>query len=296
MLDPALRASVQRLVQQGMGPAVQLTQIHPISGGCINEACIVETNIGRSLFLKWNRHAIEGLLASEIVGLEAIRETGAIRVPEIIGHDVTPDGLSFLVLEWIDSQSPSKHFEADLGCRLASLHRLGEAEQYGFAQQNFIGTTMQPNGWHADWLEFWKTSRMGVQLTLARENGYGDQAFSRLGDRLMVRMDSMLSDSLRPSLIHGDLWSGNFLADEKGFPVLLDPAAYYADREAEFGMLTLFGGLSDSFYDAYREAWPLAAGAEERIEIYRLYHLLNHLNLFGATYLSDCLKIMRKYS
>ena len=279
-----------------MGSAVQLTQIHHVSGGCINEALILETNIGRSLFLKWNRRSVKGLLEREVEGLEAIRRTETIRVPEVIGHDVTPQGVPFLVLEWIASQSTSRDFEIEFGRRLASLHRVGRADQYGFAQQNFIGSTVQPNGWHATWREFWKAKRLGFQLSLARKNGYGDQTFSRLGDRLLVRWDRILGDSSPPCLIHGDLWSGNYLVDEKGCPVLLDPATYYADREAEFGMTTLFGGLGNAFYDSYQEAWPLAAGADERIEIYRLYHLLNHLNLFGITYLPDCLKIMRKYS
>ena len=296
MLDSELLASIQQLVEKNIGRSIQLGPTRTVSGGCINHAIILETDIGLSLFVKWNEQAPGSLFECETDGLKAIRLTQSLRVPEVIGSGVSARGVQFLVLEAIQTAAPGAHFEQQLGRQLAELHRRGVAEEFGFARSNFIGSTPQPNRWNSSWIEFWKSCRLGHQLDLARNNGYGDQRFSRLADRVLDRMDELLSHQVQPALIHGDLWSGNYLADEKGNPVVLDPAVYFADREAEFGMTTLFGGLSHCFYDAYQETWPMQAGSDDRIEIYRLYHLLNHLNLFGTSYLADCLQIMQKYA
>lgn len=296
MLDSELLASIRLLVEQETGRSIQWGPTRTVGGGCINNTAILETDIGLSLFVKWNEQAPASLFQCESAGLEAIRSTRSLRVPEVIGSGVSARGVQFLVLEAIQTAAPGADFEQPLGRQLAELHRHGVAEEFGFTHSNFIGSTPQPNRWNSSWIEFWKSCRLGHQLNLARDNGYGDQRFSRLAERVLGRMDRLLSHEVQPALIHGDLWSGNYLADEQGNPVLLDPAVYFADREAEFGMTTLFGGLGQGFYDAYQEMWPLQAGSDDRIEIYRLYHLLNHLNLFGTSYLADCLQIMQKYA
>ena len=179
--------------------------------------------------------------------------------------------------------------------RLAQLHTTS-ASEFGFVTDNFLGATPQPNPSTRNWVEFWNTYRMEHQLRLANDKGFGG-ALQELGRRLMNRMEDWLTnDEESPALIHGDLWSGNYFVDESGCPVLLDPAPYFASREAEFGMTTLFGGFDDRFYAAYNEMMPMPDGSENRIAIYRLYHLLNHLNLFGSSYLDGCLQILKKYA
>ena len=169
--------------------------------------------------------------------------------------------------------------------------------EFGFEQDNYLGSTPQPNQWRQSWTDFWKQNRLEFQLELAVQNQYADAEFVQLGRKILERSDSLISNANQPpSLVHGDLWNGNYMVGNRGQPVLIDPAIYYADREVEFGMTTLFGGFDDRFYAAYHEVWPMEPGFETRIELYRLYHLLNHLNLFGTSYRSGCVQIMRKYS
>ena len=295
MLRASLLASVQQTVEQGLGQPVQLANPRPVSGGCINQSAILETDAGASLFVKWNDKAPSNLFETESAGLEAIRSTGTLRVPRVMGHGESMDGISFLVLEAIAVTPPPPDFEQRLGRQLAEMHRFGQEGEFGFAHSNFLGRTGQPNDWNPDWVEFWKVNRLGYQFELARHNGYLDSPFCKAAERMVNRLDDLLDHENQPSLLHGDLWSGNYLADPQGNPVLIDPAVYYGDREADFGMTTLFGGLGRGFYQAYEEVWPLDAGSETRIEIYRLYHLLNHLNLFGVSYLAECWEIVQKY-
>ena len=240
------------------------------------------------------------MFESEAAGLDALRQTKTIRVAEVFGVGEADSGYT-MVLEAIESTSPSGDFFERFGRSLASLHR-GDLQhqtppRFGFEKDNFLGATPQPNPWTSDWTEFWSESRLGFQLNLARENGYGGKELQSLGENLRSRLDSLISEPNElPAIIHGDLWSGNWLCDENNQPVLIDPAAYYANREAEFGMTTLFGGLPKQFYEAYNEAWPMEHGWQERVAIYRLYHLLNHLNLFGNSYLSDCFEILRRFT
>jgi len=295
MLETSLLMSVQQQVEKFSGQPVQLGKVRGVPGGCINQAVILETDAGQSLFVKWNDQPRVGLFETEVAGLEAIRRTRALRVPRVIGEGLSAEGTAFLILEAIQVATPAAGFEQRLGRQLAQMHRSGEGRAFGFGQSNFLGLTCQPNAWNENWIDFWRTQRLGYQFELARDNGYGDSRFWEMAERMLERLDEVLGHEVQPVLIHGDLWSGNYLSDTEGNPVLIDPAVYYGDREAEFGMTTLFGGLGHGFYQAYQEVWPLPAGSETRIEIYRLYHLLNHLNLFGTSYLADCWKIVQKY-
>lgn len=244
------------------------------------------------VFVKSSRDDIFG---PEAEGLNALAATNAIRVARVVGYG-THSGRHFLVIEAIESSTASGDFFERFGRQLAETHRVGSSDQFGFHEDNFIGETVQPNKWFVDWCDFWAEQRLGFQLKLANENGYRGE-LQQLGKALIKRLDSLLGGiDEPPSLIHGDLWSGNWMCDPDGEPVLIDPAVYYANREAEFGMTTLFGGLSTEFYEAYNEAWPMKEGWRERVSIYRLYHLLNHLNLFGSSYLTDSLAILRRFS
>lgn len=296
MKDAKLRAAVEELLnsRQPSKAVAKIIRGNPVSGGCINNSQIVELDSGEQFFLKSNATAPQGMFEAESLGLKLLEQSDAIKVPKVIGCGSTGE-TDFLILEAIQPAKPKQDFFEQLGRQLAELHRTTRTH-FGLEHDNFLGATFQPNQQGKDWAEFWTQQRFDFQFCLARENGYADAAFNKLGDRLLQRSSEILKTDELPSLIHGDLWSGNYMCGIEGEPVLIDPAVYFADRAAEFGMTTLFGGFDQSFYDAYNEAWPLAPGSEGRTELYRLYHLLNHLNLFGTSYLSDCLTIMKKYS
>ncbi len=180
-----------------------------------------------------------------------------------------------------------------LGAQLATLHRCS-AKQFGFAQDNFIGTTVQPNTWTDDWITFWREQRLGFQLQLAAQNGYGGE-LQKSGMLLLDALPAFFADyTPQPSLLHGDLWGGNhaYLAD--GTPAIFDSATYYGDRECDLAMTELFGGYPADFYVAYRTAWPLDKGYEIRRDLYNLYQILNHANLFGGGYVRQAEQMIRK--
>ncbi|HSM98723.1 MAG TPA: fructosamine kinase family protein [Gallionella sp.] len=253
----------------------------PVGGGSINEAYRLEGTDGARYFLKLNHAQHLPMFAAEAEGLCAIAATSTIRVPRPIAHG-SAGGQSYLVLEHLELSSRG---DANLlGGQLAALHRCTTSPRFGFTHDNFIGTTPQPNCWKDDWMDFWREQRLGFQLKLAEKNGYGGQ-LQHLGEKLLDALPAFFVGYIpQPSLLHGDLWSGNhaFLAD--GTPAIFDPAAYYGDRECDLAMTELFGGYPADFYSAYRAAYPLDAGYATRRDLYNLYHILNHANLFGGGY------------
>ena len=266
----------------------------PVGGGCISAARIVQLGDGRSLFVKSNRRELSGMFEREAEGLEALAAVGALRVPTGVETGVSGE-TAWIAMEAIESAPPGPRFWEDFGEGFAHLHREGRADRFGFPHDNFLGSTAQPNGWMGDWVEFWRERRLGFQLRLARERGRSDAELDRLGDLVLDRLDDLLAGvDEPPSLLHGDLWGGNFLTGPEGEPVLVDPACSYGHREADLAMTRLFGGFEARFYAAYEAAWPLAAGHERRQPLYELYHRLNHLNLFGGGYLAQCLAILRR--
>lgn len=289
-LSTAISAATQR--------QFELHRSIPVGGGSINESFRIEGADGTAYFLKLNdaRHHdipstwLRAGFVAEATGLAAIAATGTLRVPRVIARGVA-DGQGYLVLEYL--QLSGRGHSRLLGERLAALHRC-TAEDYGFEQDNFIGTTPQPNGWKEDWIDFWRERRLGFQLQLAADKGYGGE-LQRAGARLLDALPAFFAGyTPRPSLLHGDLWGGNhgFLAD--GTPVIFDPAAYYGDRECDLAMTELFGGYPADFYAAYRAAWPLDAGYATRRELYNLYHILNHANLFGGGYARQAEQMMQR--
>ena len=267
----------------------ELAHAQPLSGGCINQAYRLDGTDGSHYFVKLNGAHKSSMFSAEHAGLEAIAATRTIRVPQPITHG-TANEHAFLVLEYFDLNSNGN--TRQLGEQLAALHRT-QAKQFGFHRDNTLGETTQPNGWSSDWISFWRERRLGFQLDLAARNGYGGK-LQALGRRLMERLPEFFDDyQPQPSLLHGDLWGGNhaFLAD--GAPVIFDPAPYYGDREADLAMTELFGGYGQDFYAAYRAAWPLDAGYATRKNLYNLYHILNHANLFGGGYARQAEGIMQ---
>jgi fructosamine-3-kinase len=268
----------------------ELRDTTPVGGGSINEAYRLEGTDGARYFLKLNDAQHLPMFISEAEGLNAIAVTNTIRVPRPIAHG-SAGRQSYLVLEYLELSSRGD--AKLLGEQLAALHRC-KGKCFGFSQDNFIGTTLQENAWTDDWVTFWREHRLGFQLRLAAQNGYGGQ-LQRLGERLSDALPSFfVSYTPQPSLLHGDLWSGNhaFLAD--GTPTIFDPAAYYGDRECDLAMTELFGGYSTDFYAAYRAAYPLDAGYVARRDLYNLYHVLNHANLFGGGYARQAEQMMQR--
>ena len=264
-----------------------------VSGGCIADGQKLQFRDGRALFLKSGRLP-EGLFAAEAAGLEALHRAATIlRIPAPIA--VGSKSEPYLLLEWIDSGRRGSAFAERLGEGLAEVHR-SSADRYGFESDNFIGSTPQPNDWCDSWLEFFGERRLRYQVDLALRCGRLDGGLGSAIERIIDRLPDLLPESERPSLIHGDLWGGNLMCDGEGNPALIDPAVYYGHREADLAMTRLFGGFPGRFYSSYQSAWPLDPGFDERVELYNLYHMLNHLNLFGGGYLGSVQSIVRHYS
>jgi protein-ribulosamine 3-kinase len=235
-----------------------------------------------ALFVKVGSSERRGALEAEAAGLTELIRAQALRVPRVLGSGVS-DGAAFLALEWIDAAPADSACERRLGEGLAALHAV-TLPRFGWGRDNTIGRSAQANGWMREWAEFFRERRLRPQLELAVQNGFGD-LLGTPGVRLMESVHLLLAGHVpRASLLHGDLWGGNWLATAAGEPVIFDPAVYYGDREADLAMTHLFGGFGDAFYRAYQAAHPLPAGAQPRRELYNLYHVLNHANLFGAGY------------
>ncbi|MGH8278596.1 MAG: fructosamine kinase family protein, partial [Gammaproteobacteria bacterium] len=231
-------------------------------------------------------------LFAEADGLRALGECGAVRVPQVLAT-AQQDGSAYLLMEWLELGPGTPLAAARLGEELARQHRcLGK--RFGWRRDNFIGATPQFNALADDWLGFFRARRLGFQLRLAAENGYHGEVQTQ-GARLLEKLPVFFTSyTPQPSLLHGDLWSGNWGVLSSGVPVIFDPAVYWGDREAELAMTELLGGFSPEFYSAYNSAWPLDAGYRTRRDLYMLYHILNHLNLFGGAYLSQAQQLMTR--
>ncbi len=251
-----------------------------LSGGDISVVRRLTLRSGRSVVLKTHAAAPPSFFACEADGLAALRVPGGPRVPEVL-----LSAPAFLLLEDLRPSSSAADFWPVLGEQLAVLHQTPSA-QFGFAHDNFIGATPQPNPWTVNGHEFFAEQRLRFQARRALDAGrlpFADLA-------RVERLCAMLPERVPvqpPALLHGDLWRGNVICDEEGQPVLIDPAAHWGWAEAEIGLTALFGGFPEVFYDAYTDANPLASGWRERLPIYNLYHLLNHLNLFGGGYVAQ---------
>jgi fructosamine-3-kinase len=273
------------LAAEGHGRVVDL---QPVAGGCINQGAILRTAGGPSFFLKQNADAPETMFLREVEGLRALAVEGGARLPSPLLA-----GPNFLLLEDLRPAAPAHGYWETFGRQLARLHA-HTSDTFGFPHDNFLGTTPQPNPPTPDGFEFFAVHRLEFQARLAHERG-----LLATGDRDRIHK---LTRGLRErvpeqpaSLIHGDLWSGNALTGPEGEPAIIDPAAHFGWAEAELGMTELFGGFPNRFYAAYQDARPLESGWRERLPIYNLYHLLNHLNLFGAGYLGQVQAILKQY-
>jgi fructosamine-3-kinase len=252
-----------------------------MGGGCINQAYLLQDK-SHSYFIKTNQASLISMFEAEAAGLREIARTDTIRVPEPICLGSAGEK-AYLVLEQIEMSNQGSMELA--GRELAQMHKkIGGG--FGWRMDNTIGSTHQPNNLSTDWIEFWRERRLGYQLKLASELGYGSR-LRESGEKLKELLPQLIDHQPQPSLLHGDLWSGNISFDRSSAPVIFDPALYYGDREADIAMTELFGGFGSAFYSAYNEAWALDPGYPERKALYNLYHILNHLNIFGGGYASQ---------
>lgn len=270
-------------IAETTGQAFELKTIERVGGGCINDAVVLGDG-EQYWFVKFNDRCRLDMFEAESAGLEEMAATHTIRVPQPLcsGED---GGRSYLVMEHIQMGRSTRGSDEQAGRQLAAMHR-PTVSQFGWHRDNTIGSTPQENDYKDSWIDFWWEQRLGYQLHLAAQNGYGAR-LQQQGERLLENFPILMNHEPAPSLLHGDLWGGNIAYDNEGNPVIFDPAVYYGDREADLAMTELFGGFSSGFYAAYDEAWPLDPGYAIRKTLYNLYHILNHLNLFGSGYLSQ---------
>jgi fructosamine-3-kinase len=293
-LPAPVRVAVERELTRLAGRDTRVVRARTVGGGCISPGACIETDQGDRHFVKWALpgEAPAGLFTEEARSLRALNDARAVRVPQ-----VRAAAEQWLLLEWLESGSPRAGTWESLGRALAALHGT-KADAFGWDADNFIGTLPQPNGRVARWWTFWAERRLLPQFTRARQRGLLDHDDQRAFDRLLGRLEDLLSpaDADGPSLLHGDLWGGNVHVMENGTAALIDPSSYHGHREVDLAMAELFGGFGTPFLEAYREAWPLAPGYDQaRRELYQLYYVLVHVNLFGAGYVAGTRRVLQKF-
>lgn len=280
---------IARHIAQTTEKPFEIEKSRPVSGGCINQGYAVSGN-GLIYFVKINQANQEAMFAAEALGLKQIHATKTIRVPEPICWGIAEKS-SYLVLEWLEFGGGNSQSWEKMGRNLANLHQVSLSDRFGWQCNNTIGSTPQINTISNNWADFFAHQRIGYQLRLAKERGgnFPDE------DQVIPAISEILSQHQpHPSLVHGDLWSGNAAITVDGEPVILDPATYWGDREVDLAMTELFGGFPAAFYRGYNDVFPLDAGYQQRKTLYNLYHILNHFNLFGGGYASQANRMLQE--
>ncbi|NJK72091.1 MAG: fructosamine kinase family protein [Synechococcaceae cyanobacterium SM2_3_60] len=245
---------------------------------------------GQHFFVKLGDLKAADRLSTEGQALKIIADSQTIGVPRPVTWGVHGDA-AYLVMEWLEFSRPLPESPYWLGEQLAAMHRV-TAVQFGWHSTNTIGETLQLNGWYTDWVDFYRSQRLEMQLRLARSRGYGG---AKQAERLLEHLDTLFKGyTPAPSLLHGDLWSGNCGYGQQGQPFIFDPALYYGDRETDIAMTELFGGFPAAFYESYEAHFPMDGGYVQRRPLYQLYHLLNHLNIFGQSYAGQVERVLRQ--
>lgn len=291
-------SDLNEVLSEIYGNSVTVIKKTPVSGGDINRAYTLLLSDGSRLFMKVNRRENGDFFRAEAEGLEAMKRTGAVNVPDVIGGGEDRNE-SFLLLEHVAEGRRTRGSSEKLGRGLAEMHMYDtssftESGKYGFRHDNYIGAGFQCNTPGNKWSEFFINRRLRPQFEKAAS--YWDADFRKCIERFLDKAERYLEEPDRPSLLHGDLWAGNYMIDTDGEPWLIDPAVYVGHREADLAMTELFGGFDRSFYDAYRESAGIDPYYSDRRDIYNLYHLLNHLNLFGGSYLYSVKSVVSRYA
>lgn len=288
-----LPSMIAKAVESTVGSRV--LESTPVGGGCIANTTRVRCENG-VYFVKWAGGEGGNTFEAEAAGLARLRSAGSrLVIPEpLFAQSPALDQPGMLIETWIETGRRHRDFWNDFGEGLAELHR-HQSDLFGLDADNFIGRLPQKNGWEHLWPTFFRKYRLQPQVDWAKEGGKWASTVDSAMDRLLARLEDLLPHRPEPSILHGDLWSGNFMTDFDNRPVLFDPAVYYGHRECDLAMAELFGGFDRRFFDSYSAAWPLERGYEERRDIYNLYHLINHLNHFGGGYAASVDRILRKF-
>lgn len=294
--------SLNEAITTLFGENLRIVSKRPVHGGDINESYCLSLSDGSAVFMKCNSIKNLSFFEAEAKGLEALRNTETIGVPKVLamGTDKA-QRMSFLLMEYLERAAKLTGYWEMFGRELATMHRadcteFAEAKQgrpFGFTHDNYIGASPQINTTKENWITFFRECRLLPQIKMAER--YLDSKMRKQFTKLLDHLDSYLVEPEFPSLIHGDLWSGNAVCGPNGKAWILDPAVYVGHYEAELAMTELFGGNPQSFYDAYHEVTPIDSGYHDRRDLYNLYHMLNHLNLFGGTYLGSVQRILNRY-
>lgn len=290
-LPATIRHHLEQAISDATRREFRCLHQHAVGGGCINSSYVVEDGVWH-FFVKINAASRQDMFEAEAAGLHEIIASATVRAPRPVCWG-TAGAQSYLVLEHLPLGHESNSAQEELGRALARMHR-HTAKHYGWWRDNTVGSTPQPNGERDTWLAFWRDQRLGFQLQLAAGNGYRGR-LQRRGEQLLLALDTLLTGhNPPPSLLHGDLWSGNYAVLTSGEPVIFDPAVYYGDRETDLAMTELFGGFGPAFYRGYENEYPLPDGYSQRKTLYNLYHILNHLNLFGGGYAQQAERMMEQ--
>ena len=298
MFESKTDLPLQAILGDLMEKDISVREKRHVAGGDINETYLLTLSDGSRVFVKENRGKPGDFFTAEAAGLNALAATHAIPVAKVLGTGSTGSTL-YLFLHYIESAPRSADFWGTFGRDLAALHKADASAfvnggRFGFLQDNYIGATRQVNTPCDTWIDFYRTMRLEKQFEMAA--GYFDDTQRSKILKLLDSLDDLLIEPKSPALLHGDLWAGNFMADENGRAMLIDPAVYVGHPEADIAMTELFGGFAPAFYDAYREAAPLEPGYPDRRDLYHLYQLLNHLNLFGGSYYGSVMRIVSHYT
>lgn len=292
MIPEEIRQNLINWFIKEVSPSIIIKSLTAVAGGSINEAFRIETTSG-NFFIKFNlEKKFPGMFMAEKRGLEILREANCIQVPKVLSINET-GGYTYLLLEYISSIEPVRDFWQIFGQQLASMHRKTSGV-FGLDHDNYIGSLAQSNKNHETWIEFIVSERLDPQTKMAFEDGKINRTDIRQLEKLYNKLEGLLPVE-SPSMLHGDLWSGNMMVGKDGKPCIFDPAVYYGHRETDIAMTRLFGGFPDLFYESYNHWWPLENGWKERIPLNQLYPLLVHVNLFGGGYMSQVRQIVSKF-
>jgi len=289
---PVSPVHLERALAELLHTDVLLHSHQPIGGGCIHHGGVIRTNRGM-FFLKWNTADAHPMFEAEQKGLQALRHRSSLIVPMSYGI-FTLDRYSFLLLEYLPHQPATDSYWERFGIGLAELHQ-NTTDQFGFEEDNFIGSLPQSNRWHSTFGDFFIHERLLPQIRRAQQQHLLTVSHQQRFDALFAHLPHLLPEE-PPALLHGDLWSGNCFPTTNNGAAIVDPAVYYGHREAELAFTLLFGGFHDRFYQSYHTHFPLLPDWRQRVDLYNLYPLLVHLNLFGSSYLPDIERILRRYT
>ena len=284
--------SIEELLSLHFNEKIDINSHTYVGGGSINKALKLDTKKG-VFFVKANsKTSFPEMFKKEVQGLNYLRKTDTFQIPEVITYGDIGDN-SFLVLDYLESGSMSSNFWDSFAYKLSKLHR-NTSDYFGLDHDNYIGSLTQINDTRDSWKEFFIDNRLDVQLKLARDSAFFDRSVVKSFERFYNRIDEIFPIE-SASLLHGDLWSGNFMVGEDGIPVLIDPAVYFGHREMDLAMSQLFGGFDDELYTAYNKYYPLELGWQKRMNYCNLYPLLVHVNLFGQSYVNSVKSIVSNF-